>query len=297
MKKRVLYLVDASIYIFRAWFSLPDSIENSEGAPVNALYGYANFLCQLIEETAPGYIAVAFDESLQTSFRNRIYPAYKANRETAPDELKNQFRLCRKLTETLGVAAFSSKKYEADDLMGTIAQRMRRNNFRMVYVTADKDISQLMHKGDTFWNYARDECYGYNDCSKKFGVKPGQMTDFLALCGDSADNIPGVPGIGVKTAISLLKQYGSLNSIYKKLDTIPSSQVRGAKRLHALLLQNREQAFMSRQLAIIACNAPINATVQRLRYGGTSALKINRYCSSHGLGDRLRGRLLSLLDE
>lgn len=296
MSKRVLYLVDASIYIFRAWFSLPDTLQNSAGEPVNAVYGYANFLCQLVEHTDPEYIVVAFDESLQTSFRNRIYPAYKANRESAPAELKNQFSLCRQLTETLGITTFSSKKYEADDLIGTVAQRMRRNNFSMVYVTADKDISQLMRKGDTFWNFAKDERYAYKDCQNVFGVKPEQMSDFLALCGDSVDNIPGVPGIGVKTAINLLQRHGSLEGIYDRIESIPGSQLRGAKRLHALLVKHRDQAFMSRELATIVGNAPLQANLQRLRYTGTTSSRVNRYCNRHGLGERLRERLLSLAE-
>lgn len=296
MNKRVLYLVDASIYIFRAWFSLPDSMVNADGQSVNAVHGYANFLCQLLEEVEPGYIAVAFDESLQTSFRNRIYSGYKANRETAPDELKNQFMLCRKLTEAMGVSTFSSKKYEADDLIGTIAQRMRRNNFNMVYVTADKDLSQLMRQGDCFWNFAKQQRHAYNDCREVFGVKPEQMIDYLSLCGDSVDNIPGVPGIGAKIAISLLAQYTSLDGIYKNIDTVKEGGLRGARRIHTLLLQHREQALMSRQLATIACNAPIKATVKGLQFTGSTSMRINRFCNKYGLGARLRNRLLSVVE-
>jgi len=297
LSKRVLYLVDASIYIFRAWFSLPDSMVNTEGQPVNAVHGYANFLCKLLQEVEPEYIAVAFDESLQTSFRNKIYPAYKANREPAPEELKNQFMLCRKLTESLGVSTFASKKYEADDLIGTIAQRMRRNNFKMVYVTADKDLSQLMRPGDNFWNVAKQQRHAYNDCRNVFGVKPEQMIDFLALCGDSVDNIPGVRGIGNKTAISLLERYKSLDRLYKNIDAVKDDGFRGAKRIHVLLLEHHQQALMSRKLATIACNAPIKATVKTLQFSGSTSMRINRFCNKYGLGERLRKRLLTVVEE
>jgi len=122
---REIYLVDASIYIFRAWFSMPDSIQDNKGRPVNAVYGYVHFLCQLIERQSPAYIAVAFDESLKGSFRNKIYPDYKANRESAPPELKRQFKLCRDITRLMGIAEYASKTHEADDIIGTISHRLR----------------------------------------------------------------------------------------------------------------------------------------------------------------------------
>ena len=290
--QRELYLIDASIYVFRAWFSLPDSILDNEGRPVNAVYGYAYFLCQLLEQTKPTHIAAAFDESLNSSFRNKIFPDYKSNRESAPEDLKYQFMLCRKLTEVLGIRSFSSKRYEADDLIGTLASRMRKNNFRSVFVTSDKDLSQLVKRGDVFWNYAKDTRYTYATCKKNFGVKPEQMIDFLALAGDSIDNIPGVPGVGGKTAITLLEKHGSLNMIYKNLHKVSDSNIRGAKRIHDLLKENQSLAFVSQQLATIACNAPIKAGVRKLSYTAPTTMRINRFCTQYGLGNKLRDRLL-----
>jgi len=293
LKKRKLYLIDASIYVFRAWFSMPDSIVNSEGEPVNAVYGYAYFLCQLLEQTQATHIAAAFDESLTTSFRNKIYPGYKANREKAPEDLKYQFMLCKKLTEILGVSAFSSKRYEADDLIGTIAQQLRRHNFSTTFVTSDKDLSQLVNRGDVFWNYAKDVKHSYKDCQKAFGVKPEQMIDFLALAGDSVDNIPGVAGVGAKTAIALLNEHGSLENIYSRLDKVKSSKIRGAKRIHDLLKQHSELAFISKQLATIVRDAPMKVGVRKLSYSTPTTMRINRFCTQYGLGDKLRHRLLS----
>lgn len=297
MNQRKLYLIDASIYIFRAWFSLPDSILDNNGNPVNAVYGYAYFLCQLLEKTNPSHIAAAFDESLNSSFRNKIYPDYKANRESAPDDLKYQFELCRKLTEILGISSFSSKRYEADDLIGTLAARMRKNNFNNVFITTDKDLSQLVRKGDIFWNYAKDEKYSYTVCKNAFGVKPEQMIDFLALAGDSVDNIPGVAGIGRKTAISLLGKYGSLRLIYNNLNKIKVSKIRGAQRIYDLLKNNQSQAFVSQQLATIVCNAPMKVDVRKLSYTEPTAMRINRFCNQYGLGEKLRQRMLTFSTE
>ncbi len=291
--KRKIYLVDASIYVFRAWFSMPDSIVNKYGDPVNAVYGYAYFLCQLLEKTRATHIAAAFDESLNSSFRNRIYPAYKANREQAPEDLKYQFMLCKKVTEILGVSTFSSKRYEADDLIGTISQKVKHNNFSTTFVTSDKDLSQLVSKGDFFWNYAKDEIHRYKDCQSKFGVKPEQMIDFLALAGDSIDNIPGVAGVGSKTAIVLLSEYGSLENIYTKLDSVKSSPMRGAKRICELLKKHKDLAFTSQQLATIVRNVPMKLGIKKLAYSPPSAIRINRFCTQYGLGDKLRQRLLN----
>ncbi|MCK4743604.1 MAG: flap endonuclease [Sulfuriflexus sp.] len=294
MSQRKLYLIDASIYIFRAWFSLPDSILDNEGNPVNAVYGYAYFLCQLLEKTNPSHIVAAFDASLNSSFRNKIYPDYKANRESAPDDLKYQFELCRKLTKVLGISSFSSKRYEADDLIGTLATRMRKNDFKNIFITTDKDLSQLVKKGDTFWNYAKDERHSYASCKKVFGVKPEQMIDFLAMAGDSIDNIPGVPGIGRKTAIVLLEKHGSLRLIYKNLNKIKASKIRGAQRIYDLLKEHQQLALISQQLATIVCDAPVKAGVRSLAYTPPTAMRINRFCTQYGLGEKLRQRLLSL---
>lgn len=293
MKKRTIYLIDASIYVFRAWFSMPDSIVNRDGNPVNAVYGYAYFICQLLEKTNPTHIAAAFDESLSTSFRNKIYPEYKSNRDKAPDDLKYQFMLCKKLTEILGVSTYSSKRYEADDLIGTLGRKTKRSGFNATFVTCDKDLSQLLSKGDYFWNYAKDEMHSYKDCKNQFGVMPEQMVDFLALAGDSVDNIPGVAGVGSKTAIALLDEYGSLKNIYKQLDKVKNSKLRGAQRIYDLLKKHQDLAFVSQQLATIVTNVPLQAGLRKLSYSSPSTMRINRFCNQHGLGDKLRKRLLN----
>lgn len=294
---RDIYLVDASIYIFRAWFSMPDSIQDNKGRPLNAVYGYVHFLCQLLERQSPAYIAVAFDESLKSSFRNRIYPGYKANRESAPPELKRQFTLCKDITRLMGVTEYASKSHEADDIIGTISHRLRRNDFRSIIVSSDKDLTQLLKPGDRYWDFAREKTYLHRDIRKHFGVRPEAMVDLLALAGDSVDNIPGVPGIGKKTAISLLDKYKDLKTLYGKLGSLPDSGLRGANRLHYLLQENRDQAFMSQSLAKIDCNAPIRTGVRSVKRQQADMHALQKWFNRQGFGNRLYKRIASVLND
>ena len=260
-----LYLIDASIYIFRAYFALPDSIRDAQGRPANAVYGFAGFIQQLLQRVRSPYIAFAFDESLTHSFRNRLYPAYKANRELPPAELAAQLRACQDLTTSMGLASFVSQEYEADDIIGTIARKMRPKGFRMVIVSSDKDLAQLIETNDRLWDFAREQTLVPRHIKQRYGVKPSQIVDLLALMGDSADNIPGVPGIGVKTAAELLQRHHSLDAIYNRLQDLHKSDLRGAQRLQKLLAQHRDQAYLSQQLATINDKMPLRCPVNHLR--------------------------------
>jgi len=252
-----LYLVDASIYVFRAWFSFPDTLVGSDGQPVNAVYGFMRFIVEFLERTAAESIAVAFDESLTTSFRNELYPAYKAHRESPPPELKAQFEACRRFVSAAGCQTYSHERFEADDLIATIAARMRPHGFRSLVVTADKDLTQLLIGNDIWWDYHRDRRFGLDEVRDRFGVAPHQMSDYLALVGDATDNIPGVPGIGPKSAVKLLRLYEDLEGIYANLSQVPQLAMRGAERIANSLRQNRDQAFLSRRLATVVDDAPI----------------------------------------
>jgi len=150
----VIYLIDASVYVFRAWHSLPPDIADRDGNPTQALYGFACFLGDLLERRRPRYVAVAFDESHGSGFRHKLYPSYKANREAAPEALRRQFALCREYCRHIGVAEFASTDYEADDLIGTLARRCRDDGMPVTVVSRDKDLAQLIAPGDVFWDYS-----------------------------------------------------------------------------------------------------------------------------------------------
>ena len=252
-----LYLVDASLYVFRAWHSMPDEFHDDEGQPVNAVHGFARFLLELIERATPRHIAVAFDEALETSFRNDFYPPYKANREPAPDSLKRQFALCQRLTRALGLPVLSHGRYEADDLIGTLLMRQRAQGYHSVIVSADKDLSQLLGPGDEQWDFARQQRWGAAGVRERHGVEAHQMADYLGLAGDAVDNIPGVPGIGAKTAAALLAHFGDLDALLARVEEIPFLRLRGAAQHAARLREHREMALLSRRLATIALDAPL----------------------------------------
>jgi 5'-3' exonuclease len=264
-----VYLVDASIYVFRAWFTYPVHLSDSDGYQANAVYGYADFLTRLLKSLAPAYIACAFDQSLDSSFRSDIFPAYKANREPAPEELKRQFEYCRQLTRSLGVAEFASDRFEADDLIGTLAMMMRAQGHPVTVISADKDLTQLVHADhDEWWDYARGIRLDRHGVRRRFGVEPSMIADLLALAGDAVDNIPGVPGVGPKTAASLLNRFGNLDGIYQCLDDIPGSGLRSAKRVHALLEKHEAEARLALSLTRVYEEVPIDAGPDALSWKG-----------------------------
>jgi len=283
-----VHLVDASYFVFRAYYSVGIEMTDVNDQPVNALYGFGRFLGDLLEEAKPEHIAVAFDESLSSSFRNEIFPAYKANREPAPPELKRQFALCRELCRLLGIAEFSSPTHEADDIIGTIATRFRERGHSSVLVTRDKDLAQLIRDGDAYWDYAGERRYGYDDIEGQFGVKPERMADFLALTGDTVDNIPGIPGIGPKTAAALLRVFASLEEIYEGLEQVPQLPIRGAGKLPARLQEHRQAAFFARRLTTIACDMPLEVTAETIARRAPDLAALGAFYDQARFGQALR---------
>ena len=267
------YLIDASPYIFRAHFSMPSSLVDPEGRPAGATYGFASFLLKLLAEEQPSHLAVAFDGSLTTSFRNELYPEYKAKRETPPKELVSQLEACRRVAECLGMATFIDQSYEADDLIGTLVDRVTGSDQAAVIVTSDKDLAQLVSEEVTLLDFARESRYSMPEVEEKFGVRPDQMIDLLGLAGDAVDNIPGVRGIGAKTAVALLQAFGDLDTLYERLDEVEKLPLRGASSVRAKLESGREMAFLSKELATVYCQIPLNVTLEDLTYQGA-----NRQC-------------------
>ena len=264
-QRHLIVLVDASVYVFRAYHSTLPDMRDRDGNPVHAVFGFARFLGDLIERLRPAYMAVAFDERCAASYRNRIYPAYKANREGAPADLVAQLECCRELCRRLGVAVFVNPEYEADDLIGTLAQRMRAQGVRAAFISRDKDLAQLMRDGDVFWDFGARGQFGYHDIERYFGVVPERFADYLALTGDSTDNIPGVPGIGHRTAAILMKAFASLDELYADLARVASLPLRGAGTLGARLAAHRESVYLARQLTRIACDLSLGASASTLR--------------------------------
>ena len=282
------YLIDASVYVFRAYYSMPDDMVDGQGNPINALYGFCRFLGDFMEQVEPEHVAVLFDESLTSSFRTEIYPEYKANRDPAPAELKRQFAQCRRFARALGVLECAHPRYEADDLIGTLVSEGRAAGIPSTIVSRDKDLAQLVSKDDVFWDFAGKGKVRYDDIPGYFGVWPEQIADFLALAGDSVDNIKGVPGVGKKTAIALLQHFGSLAALYDNLERVHEVNVRGAKTLGQRLETHRADAMLARQLTGIACDAPVDRPGTGLRPRRPDLGDINALYDEAGIGMALR---------
>ncbi|GAB4194207.1 MAG: 5'-3' exonuclease H3TH domain-containing protein [Wenzhouxiangellaceae bacterium] len=294
MSAPTVYLIDASVQIFRAWFSIPPDFTDPDGRPTNAVYGFSGFLCGLLEQQRPSHIALAFDESLSESFRNDIYPDYKANREPAPEELKRQFAWCRQLGTALGVPCYGHKRYEADDLIGTLASYWRMQGHPVCIITSDKDLTQLLEEGDTWWDIARRKRLDSQAVEAQFGVPPQLIADFLALTGDSIDNIPGIPGVGPKTAARLLQHFGSWNALWSGLDQVPGITMRGAASVARKLHEHREVAWLARQLTGINTEVPEVLVDPRAERGGAQGDAIEALFDQLGFGNLLRRRCLAL---
>ncbi|WP_436410351.1 5'-3' exonuclease [Rhodanobacter soli] len=290
-----VHLVDGSMYVFRAWHSMPDEFFDADGHPVNAVHGYTRFLCELLERAQPEHIAVAFDASLTSSFRNAIYPPYKANRDLPPPDLERQFVQCRAITEALGVHLMIDHSFEADDLIGSTVWNLRALGWRSVIVSADKDFGQLLGEHDEQWDYARGLRWGPAGVHEKLGVHPHQVADYLALCGDSVDNIPGVPGIGAKTAAALLTHFGSLDTLLDRIDEVAFLRLRGAATCAARLREHAEQARLYRRLTRIALDAPGASTIDTLLRRTRQPDQLETLCEQLRLGAFTRSRLRALL--
>ena len=260
-----VHLVDGSLYVCRAWFAQVPDAHDADGAPVHAVHGFTRFLLDLFERARPTHVAVAFDQSLTTSFRNAIYPAYKANRPPAPADLVRQFADCMEIAGALGATVLVDSQYEADDLIGSAMATLRRAGFHGVIVSADKDFGQLIDDGDEQWDPPRNQRWDGAGVKARLGVMPHQVADYLALMGDAVDNIPGVPGIGAKTAAILLHHFGTLDALLERADEVAFLRTRGAAAAAARLREHAALARLSRALTGIALDAPVPADADDYR--------------------------------
>ena len=265
-----LLLIDASPYIFRSFFALPSSITTPSGTPANAANGFASFLVKLLTEEQPSHVAVAFDGSLTTSFRNEIYPDYKANRDLPPADLVTQLQFCQRIASALGLATDVSDTYEADDLIGAWLQQVTWGTPQpeTSIVTSDKDLGQLVSDRVDLYDFAKGVRFNAAAIEAKFGVAPSKLADFLALAGDSVDNIPGVPGIGAKTAAILLAEFDHIEDLLTHTQRVAELPVRGAAGIARRLVAHQESARLSRRLAVIAQDAPVEPAQHHYRWQG-----------------------------
>src|SRR4051812_3225744 len=292
MATATVYLVDASPYIFRAHHSLPSSIKTPAGGPAAASYGFTSFLLKLIADEKPSHLAVTFDRRLSSSFRNDFYPAYKQQREAPPPELEAQLDTCVEIAAALGAATFIDDRYEADDLIGALCTRLEKEEHRSVIVTSDKDLAQLVDDRISLLDFAKGVRLDAGGVFEKFGVRPDQITDYLGLAGDTVDNIPGIKGIGGKSAAELLARFGHLEDLYARLDELPSLvALRGANSLHAKLAASRDLAFLSKRLATVAREVPgVGSTLQDLEYRGADPALVEELFQRLGF-NRIRDRV------
>lgn len=263
----VLYLIDATSYVYRAFFALPP-LTSPSGLPTNAVYGFCTMMLKLLRDIKPQYLAVVFDAAGPT-FRDDLFAAYKANRPAMSDDLAAQFPLVDEVVAAFALPVLSVPGVEADDVIGTVAHRMAQGGMGIVVVTSDKDLMQLVNADVQLWDTMRDRWIDADGVRQRFGVGPEQVVEVLGLMGDPIDNIPGVKGIGEKTATLLVQRFGTIDALLSRLDELESAaDIRGAKRLAAMLRDNADMARLSRDLATVRCDVDVDCTLERFRYAG-----------------------------
>ncbi len=253
-----VYLVDGSAYVYRAFHAVR-GLTNSKGMPTNAVFGFTRMLLKLVDDRRPEYVAVFFDAKGPT-FRHRIYPEYKANRPPMPDDLVAQLPLIKQVTDGFNIPAIECEGYEADDLIGTCARQAETGGHRVVMVTGDKDFIQLITARAAIWDPMKDDSIDLERVRADFGLEPGQMIDVMGLSGDASDNIPGVPGVGPKTALKLIRTFGDMDTLYRRLDEVT------AKKLRRNLERYKDQAYLSRKLVTIDTAAPVQFDPERFSF-------------------------------
>ena len=257
-KDKTIYLIDGSAYIYRAYHAIR-GLSNSKGLPTNAAFGFTKILLKLIEDRNPEYVGMFFDVKGPT-FRHEMFDAYKANRPPMPEDLSIQIPYIKDITKGFNMPVVEMSGYEADDLIGTLARKAENAGFSVIMVTGDKDFMQLVTDKSIIWDPMKEKTIDGNVIRDTYGLEPGQMVDVMGLSGDSADNIPGVPGIGPKTAVSLIKTFESIELLYEQVDAIKK------KKQHENLVRYKEQALLSKKLVKINDKVPLSFTLEDFKY-------------------------------
>lgn len=278
--KTPIILIDGSSYLYRAFFACPP-LTNAKGEPTGAIFGVINMIRSLINQYNPTHIAVVFDAK-GGSFRNEIYSEYKATREAMPENLRPQIEPIHTILKAMGLPLLCIEGVEADDVIGTLARQAEKENLDVLISTGDKDMAQLVSDKITLINTMNNTVLDPKGVMEKFGVPPEKIIDYLALRGDSSDNIPGVPGVGEKTAQSLLTEFNSVNDIYQRLDDIEKLSIRGAKSLKQKLIDNQKEAELSYLLATIKTDVQLDFTNEQLMSSDMDVNALNELFAYYG---------------
>ena len=265
---KTLYLIDGSAYIYRAYHAIR-SLTNSKGLPTNAAFGFTRMLIKLIEDRSPEYVVMFFDAKGPT-FRHELYEDYKANRPPMPEDLSIQIPYIKEITHGFNIPVIEMQGFEADDLIGTFRHQAEKAGFFVVMVTGDKDFVQLVTDNAVIWDPMKEKTIDINAVRDDFGVEPYQMIDVMALSGDASDNIPGVPGIGPKTALSLIKTFGTVEHLYERVHTITK------KKQHENLVQYKKQALLSKELVKINIDVPFPFNTENFKYQTPDNTKLSK---------------------
>lgn len=257
----MLYLLDSSIYIFRGWQKLSVDTQNRLGQTDNAVQGFTETLCHIIENHKPELMLCAFDECFRQGVRNRLYPPYKADRPPAPGELAPQFSRCKAVAAALGIPTIGSDSVEADDVIGHFASLAQVQQKPVTIISGDKDLAQFVTQEDRYWDYGRHPIAGYTEVRNRFKIHPHQIADWLALSGDKSDNIPGVPGVGPSTAAKLLNKWDNLETLLANLGEVANMRFRGAPRISRLLYEHKADIHLARSLTGLIHDDRLPATL------------------------------------
>jgi DNA polymerase-1 len=256
-ERETLYVIDGSSYIHRAYHAM-GGLTNSKGFPTGAVFGFTAMLMKTLKDKSPKRIVVVFDAKGKT-FRHDVYPEYKANRPSMPEDLRLQIPKIYDVVQNYGIPSLAVEGYEADDIVATLTRLATGKQWDVVIISSDKDLMQLVGDNVSMWDPQRDVVYDAAAVKAKFGVDPRHLLDFMALTGDSSDNVPGVPGIGPKTASQLINQFGSLDALYEHIGAIPQEKLR------AKIAEHKEKAMLSRKLVSLADEAPLDMPLESLR--------------------------------
>lgn len=298
-------LLDASIYVFRYYFAMPDHCFSQQGLGTGTVYGFTRFLLQFLLREQPEIMAACFDESLESGFRNQLYAGYKSSRALPDDALAFQLHACKEVTSLLGIRYFASDYYEADDLLGSLMTHLQREKpeCAIALMTRDKDLGQLLIRAEDFlWDYhftdhasaapavvseIQQQRLFRQQIVEKFGVWPEQFVDYLALVGDSVDDIPGVPGIGAKTARALLQHADSIDGLFEQLSQVSALNIRGSKGLPEKLLHYRDQIALAQQLATVVTDIDMQLQPEDLLCQKPDRAAFLEFCGRMGLPAQL----------